>query len=136
MIRFRTTLRPGPKLLTHIVFAKYGLHLPLNRQSDVYQREGIELEVPDVGRLGGGGCATLMPVVEVIRSYVFAAERIHADDTTVPGAGRRARPVSAACGHTCAATARLAVPLHRQRCSIRAIVRPSTPSGIWRILPD
>lgn len=26
----------------------------------------------------------LMPVVEAIRAHVFAAERIHADDTTVP----------------------------------------------------
>ena len=26
--------RAGPKLLAHILFAKYGLHLPLNRQSD------------------------------------------------------------------------------------------------------
>ena len=28
--------------------------------------------------------ATLMPLVEAIRAHVFAAERIHADDTTVP----------------------------------------------------
>jgi len=27
--------RAGPKLLAHVLFAKYGLHLPLNRQSDV-----------------------------------------------------------------------------------------------------
>jgi transposase len=26
--------RAGPKLLAHVLFAKYGLHLPLNRQSD------------------------------------------------------------------------------------------------------
>jgi transposase len=25
-----------------------------------------------------------MPLIEVIQSHVFAAERIHADDTTVP----------------------------------------------------
>src|SRR5262249_44458655 len=32
-----------------------------------------------------GACAaTLMPLVEAIRAHVFAAERIHADDTTVP----------------------------------------------------
>jgi transposase len=28
--------------------------------------------------------ATLMPFVGLIRSHVFAAERIHADNTTVP----------------------------------------------------
>jgi transposase len=34
-----------PKLLAHTLFAKYGLHLPLNRQGDVYQHEGIDLDV-------------------------------------------------------------------------------------------
>jgi transposase len=37
------TRRPG--LLQHILFAKYGPHLPLNRQSAVYAREGIALDV-------------------------------------------------------------------------------------------
>src|SRR5215475_11896211 len=37
--------RAGPKLLAHVLFSKYGLHLPLNRQSKVYACEGIELDV-------------------------------------------------------------------------------------------
>jgi transposase len=37
--------RAGPSLLANILFSKYGLHLPLNRQSAVYAREGIELDV-------------------------------------------------------------------------------------------
>src|SRR3954451_7761599 len=76
--------RAGPKLLAHVLFAKYGLHLPLNRQSDVYQREGIELDVSTLADWVGASAATLMPLVDAIRSHVFAAERIHADDTTVP----------------------------------------------------
>src|SRR5271170_3527304 len=32
---------------------------------------------------GGASAATLMPLVEAIRNHVFAAKRIHADDTTV-----------------------------------------------------
>lgn len=76
--------RAGPKLLAHILFAKYGLHLPLNRQSHVYKREGIDLEVSTLADWVGAAAATLMPLVEVIRAHVFAAERIHADDTTVP----------------------------------------------------
>ena len=76
--------RAGPKLLAHVLFAKYGLHLPLNRQSDVYEREGIDLEVSTLADWGGAAAATLMPLVDVIRAHVFAAERIHADDTTVP----------------------------------------------------
>jgi len=76
--------RAGPKLLAHVLFAKYGLHLPLNRQSDVYEREGIELDVSTLADWVGAAAATLMPLVDVIRAHVFAAERIHADDTTVP----------------------------------------------------
>ena len=67
-----------------MLFAKYGLHLPLNRQSDVYAREGIDLDVSTLADWVGAAAATLMPLVEAIRSHVFAAERIHADDTTVP----------------------------------------------------
>jgi transposase len=76
--------RAGPKLLAHILFAKYGLHLPLNRQSDVYEREGIDLDVSTLADWVGAATAPLMPLVDVIRTHVFAAERIHADDTTVP----------------------------------------------------
>jgi len=76
--------RAGPKLLAHILFSKYGLHLPLNRQSAVYAREGIDLDVSTLADWVGAAAATLMPLVEAIRAHVFAAERIHADDTTVP----------------------------------------------------
>jgi len=37
--------RAGPFLLAHILFCKYGLHLPLTRQSATYAREGVELDV-------------------------------------------------------------------------------------------
>ena len=76
--------RAGPKLLAHILFSKYGLHLPLNRQSAVYEREGIDLDVSTLADWVGASAATLMPLVQVIRAHVFSAERIHADDTTVP----------------------------------------------------
>src|SRR2546423_8939492 len=76
--------RAGPKLLAHILFSKYSLHLPLNRQSTTYEREGIDLDVSTLADWVGAAAATLMPLVEVIRTHVFAAERIHADDTTLP----------------------------------------------------
>jgi len=37
--------RAGPGLLAQVLFSKYCLHLPLNRQSTAYAWEGIELEV-------------------------------------------------------------------------------------------
>jgi transposase len=76
--------RAGPKLLAHVLFSKYGLHLPLNRQSATYAREGIDLDVSTLADWVGAAAATLMPLAEVIQAHVFAAERIHADDTTVP----------------------------------------------------
>ena len=76
--------RAGPGLLAHVLFSKYGLHLPLNRQSAAYAREGIDLDVSTLADWVGAAAATLMPLVEAIRAHVLAAQRIHADDTTVP----------------------------------------------------
>ena len=76
--------RAGPGLLAHVLFSKYGLHLPLNRQSTTYAREGIDLDVSTLADWVGAAAATLMPLIVLIRAYVFAAERIHADETTVP----------------------------------------------------
>src|SRR5216684_3551264 len=76
--------RAGPGLLAHVLFAKYGLHLPLTRQSATYAREGIELDVSTLADWVGASAAMLMPLVEAVRGHVFAAERLRADDTTVP----------------------------------------------------
>jgi transposase len=76
--------RAGPGLLAQVLFGKYGLHLPLTRQSATYAREGIELDTSTLADWVGAAAAALMPLVEAIRAHVFAAERIHADDTTVP----------------------------------------------------
>jgi transposase len=76
--------RVGPNLLAQVLHGKYGLHLPLNRQSEAYGREGVDLDVSTLADWVGAAAATLMPLVEAIRAHVFAAERLHADDTTVP----------------------------------------------------
>ncbi|HEY2756265.1 MAG TPA: IS66 family transposase [Pseudolabrys sp.] len=76
--------RAGPGLLAHVLFGKYGLHLPLTRQSATYAREGVPLDVSTLADWVGASAATLMPLVEAIRAHVFTAERIHADETTVP----------------------------------------------------
>ncbi len=76
--------RAGPQLLAHIVFSKYRAHLPLNRQSDIYAKEGIALDVSTLADWVGACAATLDPLVKEIEKHVLSAERIHADDTTVP----------------------------------------------------
>jgi transposase len=76
--------RAGASLLAMILYAKFGEHQPLNRQSASYAREGIELDTSTLADWVGACAATLMPLVELIRCHVFAAERLHGDDTTVP----------------------------------------------------
>src|SRR5438128_7441705 len=76
--------RAGASLLAMILYAKFGQHQPLNRQSDVYAREGIELDVSTLADWVGACSATLAPLVELIGRHVLAAARLHGDDTTVP----------------------------------------------------
>jgi transposase len=71
--------------VTALVLAtKYGCHLPLTRQSAIHAREGIELDVSTLADWVGSAAASLMPLVLGVRAHVFAAERLHGDDTTVP----------------------------------------------------
>jgi transposase len=76
--------RAGPHLLAEIVFGKYRAHLPLNRQSDIYANEGVDLDVSTMADWVGASAATLMPIRDAIETHVHAGERIHVDDTTVP----------------------------------------------------
>jgi transposase len=74
----------GPSLLAMVLVDKYANHQPLNRQSEQFKREGIELPLSTLADHVGACAATLMPLYELIKAHVFAAERIHGDDTTVP----------------------------------------------------
>jgi len=74
----------GPSLLAMILVEKYANHQPLNRQSEQYEREGITIPVSTMADHVGACTAVLMPIYELIKAHVFAADRIHGDDTTVP----------------------------------------------------
>lgn len=74
----------GPSLLAMILFEKYGQHQPLNRQSERYAREGVELSLSTLADQVGGCAALLRPLHELIRAHVFAGERVHGDETPVP----------------------------------------------------
>src|SRR5271168_3111290 len=74
----------GPGLLAHVLVSKYCDHLPLYRQSEIYAREGVELDRSTMAEWVGG-CSRLMePLVEALRRHVMNAEKLHADDTPVP----------------------------------------------------
>jgi transposase len=76
--------RAGAGLLAMILHGKFGNHLPLNRQSEGFAREGIDLDVSTLADWVGACTATLSPLVALIRAHVMGAARIHGDDTTVP----------------------------------------------------
>ncbi len=76
--------RAGPDLLATIIHGKFGEHQPLNRQSERFACEGIDLSVSTLADWVGACTAALSPLVTLIKTHVLAAERIHGDETTVP----------------------------------------------------
>ncbi len=75
---------PGPSLLAHVLVSKYADHLPLYRQSQIYVREGVDLDRSTLAGWVGAASELLTPLVDEIKKHVLAAAKIHADDTPVP----------------------------------------------------
>ena len=76
--------RAGAGLLAHLLVSKYCDHLPLYRQSEIYTRDGLDLDRSTLSDWVGQAAWLLQPIVEGIRRHVFAADKIHTDDTPVP----------------------------------------------------
>ncbi|MGA3344491.1 MAG: IS66 family transposase [Terracidiphilus sp.] len=74
----------GPNLLAHVLVSKYAVHLPLYRQSEIFAREGIDLDRSTLADWVGAARHLLAPLIDQIRKHVLAADKIHADDTPVP----------------------------------------------------
>jgi len=74
----------APGLLSHVLVAKYADHLPLYRQAEIYARAGVELDRSTLADWVGQSARLLRPLVDAVGAHVMAAERLHADDTTVP----------------------------------------------------
>jgi transposase len=74
----------GPALLAHVLVSKFSDHLPLYRQSEIFAREGIELDRSILADWVGHASHLLTPLVETTRKHVLAATKIHADDTPIP----------------------------------------------------
>jgi transposase len=76
--------RPGPGLLAQVLVAKFCDHLPLYRQSLIYARAGVDLDRSTLADWVGRASWLLQPLGERLAAHVFAATKIHADDTPVP----------------------------------------------------
>ena len=84
--------RPGPGLLAHVVVGKYADGLPLYRQTEIYEREGVDLDRSTMADWVGTTAALVRPLVEAIGQHVRAGPVLHADDTPMkvlaPGHGK------------------------------------------------
>ena len=74
----------GPGLLAHVLVSKFADHLPLYRQSEIYARQGVEIERSTLAGWVGASSELLTPLVEALHKHVLSASKIHADDTPIP----------------------------------------------------
>ena len=84
--------KPGPGLLAHIMVAKFDDHIPLYRLSEMYDRIGIDISRSVMADWVGHVSVLIDPLIDLIKAYISASNRIHTDDTPVdvldPGRGK------------------------------------------------
>jgi transposase len=73
-----------PGLLAHVLVAKYCDHLPLYRQSQIFARQGVELDRSTLANWVGGAVWWLEPLQAKLAEHVFASHKLFADDTPIP----------------------------------------------------
>lgn len=76
--------RPGASLIAHVLVAKYCDHLPLYRQSEIYSRDGVDLDRSTLADWVGSAAFLLAPLAEAIAKHARDGTSLHADDTPVP----------------------------------------------------
>lgn len=75
--------RPGAGLIAHVLVNKYADHLPLYRQSQIFAREGIDLDRSTLAGWAGKTTTLLEPLADAIGRYVRQGAAVFADDTPI-----------------------------------------------------
>lgn len=73
----------GPGLLAQIIIDKYTDHLPIHRQIQRFEREGIKLPASTLTDWISGTCSLLEPLYEVHRRRVLSSHYLQADETPI-----------------------------------------------------
>jgi transposase len=71
-------------LLAHVLVSKYCDHLPLYRQSQIFARQGVELDRSTLANWVGGAAWWLEPLRDRLAVQVFGSQKLFADDTPLP----------------------------------------------------
>jgi transposase len=75
---------PTEATVAQVLVSKYADHLPLYRQSQIYARQGVDLDRSTLADWVGRGAWHLRPVHERVLAHIRSSPKIFADETTAP----------------------------------------------------
>lgn len=75
---------PTEATVAHVLVAKYADHLPLYRQAQIYERQGVRLDRSTLADWVGRAAFHLRPVHERILAHLRLSTKLFADETTAP----------------------------------------------------
>jgi transposase len=75
---------PTEALVAHVLVSKYADHLPLYRQSQIYARQGIELDRSTLADWVGHAAAELRPVHQRLFEHLKRSPKLFMDETRAP----------------------------------------------------
>ena len=74
---------PGPGLCSYVVLSKFGDHLPLYREEDIFSRMGWELRRSTICEWLGALGVLVEPLVHRMKHLILQSKVIHTDDTKI-----------------------------------------------------
>jgi transposase len=75
---------PTEALVAHVLVGKYADHLPLYRQSQIYARQGIELDRSTLADWVGRAAAELRPLHQRLFEHLKRSPKLFMDETRAP----------------------------------------------------
>jgi transposase len=74
---------PGPGLLAHVAVSKYADHLPLHRQEQMFERQGVHLSRSTLCDWMRSSAELISPLYQKMKDEVLASKVMQTDDTPV-----------------------------------------------------
>jgi transposase len=75
---------PTEATVAHVIVSKYADHLPLYRQAQIYERQGVRLDRSTLADWVGRAAWHLRPVHERILAHLRSSTKLFADETRAP----------------------------------------------------
>lgn len=75
---------PTEATLAHVIVSKYADHLPLYRQAQIYNRQGIDLDRPTLAAWVGKSAFELTPVYDALMADLKRSTKLFMDETPAP----------------------------------------------------